>query len=186
MEIHLIRHTTPCIDKNVCYGQFDVLLKDTFEEEVRLVLEKLTDKADVIYTSPLTRCIKLAERIAQTFNLPVKEDDRLKEMNFGAWEMKRWDDIDKVALMKWMNDYQHERCPQGESYLDLIVRLKEFYNEINLKQYQSVVIVTHAGVIKSSLVILGELSLKDAMSIKVGFGSVLTMNSRALPIDAHS
>jgi alpha-ribazole phosphatase len=175
MEIHLIRHTTPIIDKNVCYGQSDVLLKDTFQEEAERVLEKLPRNADVIYTSPFIRCIKLAERIAQAFSLPIKKDDRLKEMNFGAWEMKRWDDIDKEALMKWMNDYQNERCPQGESYFDLVIRLKEFFNEIKHNQYQSVIVVTHAGVIKSSNVILGQRSLKDAMSTKVEFGSILTM-----------
>ncbi len=179
MEIHLIRHTTPGIEKNICYGQSDVLLKDTFPEEVKVVLEKLPCSADVIYSSPLIRCIKLADEIAQTFNLPVLEDDRLREMNFGAWEMQRWNDIDQEALMKWMNGYQYEQCPQGESYLDLVSRLKEFYNEIKLKQYRSVIVVTHAGVIKSSHVILRGLSLEDAISLKVEFGSILTMNITA-------
>ena len=175
MEIHLIRHTTPDVEKNICYGQSNVLLKDTFQDEYKLVLESLPYNADVIYTSPLTRCTQLAEEIAQALRLPVKKDDRLKEMNFGAWEMQRWDDVDQDALMKWMNNYQHERCPQGESYFDLMKRLEDFLEEIRMEKSQSIIIVTHAGVIKTCNAILNSVPFNDSMALKVEYGSLLTM-----------
>ena len=33
MEVILIRHTTPDVPTGTCYGQSDVPLKETFEEE---------------------------------------------------------------------------------------------------------------------------------------------------------
>ena len=41
MEIYLVRHTTPAIEKGVCYGQTDLNVAETFEEEVELVLKNL-------------------------------------------------------------------------------------------------------------------------------------------------
>jgi len=34
MEIYLIRHTTPDVAKGICYGQTDLDVANTFEEEV--------------------------------------------------------------------------------------------------------------------------------------------------------
>lgn len=41
MEIYLIRHTTPKIAKEICYGQSDIALASTFREEAKGVLQEL-------------------------------------------------------------------------------------------------------------------------------------------------
>ena len=41
MEIAIIRHTTPDVDKGVCYGHADVLLKDTFAAEFQVMQQML-------------------------------------------------------------------------------------------------------------------------------------------------
>ena len=62
MEVILIRHTSVDVPPGVCYGQTDVPLKPTFEQEAAVTQENL--KAflpfDHVYTSPLTRCVRLA------------------------------------------------------------------------------------------------------------------------------
>ena len=62
MEVILIRHTSVDVLPGVCYGQTDVPLKPTFEQEAAVTQENL--KAflpfDHVYTSPLTRCVRLA------------------------------------------------------------------------------------------------------------------------------
>ena len=37
MEIYLIRHTTPLIEKGICYGQTDLDITESFEEEVSMI-----------------------------------------------------------------------------------------------------------------------------------------------------
>jgi len=175
MEIHLIRHTTPDIEKGICYGQSDISLNDTFADESKLIPPKIVSTVDCIYTSPLKRCLVLADYLGQVFNVPVVEDDRLKEMNFGDWEMKRWNDIEQATLMQWMNNYEDERCPQGESYRDLVSRVEAFYSDVLKKEHKSIMVVTHAGVIKSSAVILQKLSLTEAMNLNVDYAGVTTM-----------
>ena len=45
MEIYLIRHTTPNIEKGICYGQADLDITETFLEEVEAIKPHLPQKA---------------------------------------------------------------------------------------------------------------------------------------------
>ena len=62
MEVILIRHTSVDVPPGVCYGQTDVPLKPTFEAEAAVTAENLKAYLpfDHVYTSPLTRCVRLA------------------------------------------------------------------------------------------------------------------------------
>ena len=61
MEIYLIRHTSVDVPAGYAYGQTDVPLKPTFEEEAEEVKKGLSDHTfDKVWTSPLTRCVRLA------------------------------------------------------------------------------------------------------------------------------
>ena len=55
-----MRHTAVDVPQGVCYGQTDVPLKPTFETEAtkrQPILQGLS--FDKVYTSPLTRCVRL-------------------------------------------------------------------------------------------------------------------------------
>ena len=62
MEVILIRHTSVDVPKGVCYGQTDVPLRDSFEEEASITAQQLqNDVFDAVFTSPLSRCTRLAD-----------------------------------------------------------------------------------------------------------------------------
>ena len=66
MEIYLVRHTKPFINKGVCYGQMDIPIDETlFMQSAKTVLDSLPAKVDAIYSSPLIRCSFLAKFIKQ-------------------------------------------------------------------------------------------------------------------------
>src|SRR5271155_6105875 len=116
MEVYLIRHTTPLIKKGVCYGQSDIPLAETFPVEAGKVLALLPKAIEVVYASPLARCYQLAKCI------PARElfvDKRLLELDFGEWEMQKWNDIDQEMLNAWMKNFVTMRVPNGESFIDL-------------------------------------------------------------------
>jgi len=87
MEVYLIRHTTPDISKEICYGQSDIELANTFHEEAEVILKGLPETLDRIYSSPLKRCLQLASLISHK---EIEEVPQLQEMNFGDWELKPW------------------------------------------------------------------------------------------------
>lgn len=172
MEIHLIRHTTPLIEKGICYGQSDIPLAGSFEEEWKKVQENLPESIACVFSSPLSRCLLMAEKIRQNYQVPLIEDRRLMEMNFGDWEMKAWHDIEQESLNKWMNNYVFESCPGGESYMDVIFRVKGFVEDLKKLSYQKILIVTHGGVIKTFYSILHKLSPEEAMKQTVVYGAI--------------
>jgi len=169
MEVYLVRHTTPIVAKGVCYGQTDLDVATTFEEEVMVTLSNLPDQFDMVYTSPLKRCRQLAERIDENCIL----ENRLMELNFGDWEMKKWDDIPLKEIQPWFDNYVDNPALNGESFMDLFNRTHEFLDEIKQHHLKRVAIVAHAGVIRTVLSKYNEIALKDVFSeIEVGYGSV--------------
>ena len=170
MEVYLIRHTTPQIEKGICYGQSDIPLMETFGIDIQNILQHLPDSVDVVYSSPLSRCVKLAEHIKS--DQKFTHDTRLMEMNFGSWEMKKWDEMDQEVLNEWMKDFVNVRVPNGENFIDMNNRVCEFIEELIKKQYKKVVIVTHAGVIRSVLCQILETPLQNAFKIPIDYGGI--------------
>ena len=84
MDIYLIRHTSVDVPAGTCYGQTDVPLKPSFEAEAATVKKELDRYAfDAVYTSPLSRCTRLAAYCGYPEAL---RDDRLKEIHMGDWK----------------------------------------------------------------------------------------------------
>jgi alpha-ribazole phosphatase len=174
MEIYLVRHTETVCEKGICYGQTDVGIATPYNLIFKNIAQQLPQDA-LLYSSPLKRCVLLAKHIQkQNDIINYKEDNRLMEMNFGDWEMKNWNEISQEDLNPWMEDFVNVRVPDGESFVDLHKRVSDFIeNEIHTKTPQKVIIVAHAGVVRSILCLLNSLPLKDAFQNKVDFGQVI-------------
>ena len=166
MEIYLVRHTITTADKTICYGQADVSVDiDQFKLSFPGILPKLPELIDTIFSSPLIRCSFLTEQLVKE-KYPmavVKYDNRLKELNFGNWELKKWDEINKQELDKWMINFTTEKVPGGESNKELHDRVISFWNKIT-KQNKNCCIVTHAGVIRSILSVINDSALDEAFT----------------------
>ena len=116
MRLVFIRHTSVAVERGVCYGQSDVPVAETFETEAEAVKMRLDAyRFDRVYSSPLSRCMKLAAYCG--YNNPIT-DSRLLEMNFGEWEMKRFDEITDPRLRLWYDDYLNVQATGGESAME--------------------------------------------------------------------
>ena len=169
MEVYLIRHTNPQTDKGVCYGQSDIPLSPTFTIEAKKLLTHLPHSFDIVYSSPMSRCYTLSQLISP--QQEVIQDERLLEMNFGDWEMKKWSDIDKIDLNKWMSDFVNVSAPNGECFIELNLRVNEFINELINQPYQKVAVITHAGVIRCFIARILEIPLRNAFKVPCNFSS---------------
>lgn len=176
MEIHLVRHTTPKVDLGICYGQTDLELADSFHEEAQVIIKSLPKSIDLLYTSPLKRCQSLTRLISSDFII----HDALKELDFGLWEMQPWDAIPKKQLDKWMENYIYEAPPGGESAIQLMKRVKAFYEMIQKDRAKSIVIVSHLGVIRCFYALFNQVSIEESFSdFKLPYGGTYSFRGQS-------
>lgn len=183
MEIYLVRHTTPLVEKGICYGQADLDVTASFIQEAVFIKQQIPAGAYTFYSSPLQRCSKLANYLAG--NTPVTYHNDLKELNCGLWELQRWDDIPRHEIDPWMNDFVNVPTPGGESYTTLFNRTTQCFNAIAAQQ-QPAVIVTHGGVIRSILSFITNTQLADSFKVfKLHYGCVVKVHVHTQPYTHH-
>lgn len=183
MELYLIRHTAPDIAAGICYGQSDVDVAQSFPAELEQVRNKLAHVIPArIYSSPLQRCSKLAEALALG---EVRHDARLKELDFGDWELKRWNDIPRGLVDVWAEDHVMQAPPKGESFHALYLRAKHFLHEVSTNpSEQTVLVFTHAGVIRALLSEALNLQLTDTFRLQIDYSGVtqITVDNGAMRV----
>ncbi len=162
MNIYLIRHTTPLVAKGTCYGQADLDITESFDEEVARIREHIPAGIETVYSSPLQRCKKLANTLFPQHNIVTHHD--LMELNCGSWELKLWNEIPKNEIQPWMDDFINIRVPDGESYLDLYERVVSCFEQIR-KEGKTAAIVAHGGVLRSILAYITQTPLKEAFDV---------------------
>lgn len=143
----LLRHTRPVLGKDYCYGRTDIELADSFESDARRAMANLPSFQRIV-SSPLSRALLLAERIAKLRNLPVSVDVRVSEMDFSAWEGRRWTDIPRAELDAWAADFLDARPHGGESVRMLRTRCTEAMEDYTRRPGDTLV-VCHAGVVRA-------------------------------------
>jgi len=181
MEVYLIRHTTPQVEKGIIYGHMDVPLAKSFTQEKEEILKQFPFTFDAVYSSPSLRCTQLAAAILPNY-IVQKE---LMELNFGDWEGLTWDAVAGAQCDAWMNDFVNIAPPNGECMLEMQKRIIKFWEHLLLQPYQRTAIVTHAGVIRVLLAHYRSIALKDSFAIKVDLGAVVKlMVSKSSP-EAH-
>ena len=172
MDLILIRHTAPDVQKGTCYGWSDVDVAPTFITEAECTLQKLREyfPIDKAFTSPLQRAAKLAAFCG----FPnAEKEERLKEMNMGEWEMQLYDNIKDPALQHWYEDYMNLPATGGESFPMLYSRVESFLNELKNKAYNKVAIFAHAGPIVAAAIYSGLCTKENAFGIAPVFGGIL-------------
>jgi len=170
MEIYLVRHTKTAIPQGICFGRTDVETAETFPQEAGKVKAFFDFEVDEVFSSPLQRCKKLAQAV---WPGRAKTDTRIVELDFGSWEMKKWDDIPQEKLLEWTDNYVKLAPPNGESFETMYARVKNFYcNSVFPLGCNTVAIVTHAGVIRASLALGMNIPLQETFNYPVEHGSI--------------
>ena len=171
MDVFLIRHTSIDVPPGTCYGHTDVPLRPTFPEEAARVKQQLDAHTfDAVYTSPLSRCTRLAAYCGYPDAL---RDDRLKEMNMGAWEMQLFDAITDPRIQEWYDDYLRVAPTGGESYPEMQRRISAFLDELKGTSHQKVALFAHGGVLMCAQVHAGKMLPADALRQLTPYGGII-------------
>ena len=163
MRLFLIRHPLPDVAAGTCYGRSDLALAAD-PLACAEALRPLLPANAPLFSSPLERCRRLAELLHPA----PRFDDRLRELDFGAWEMQAWDAIDRAALDAWAADPLHFRPPGGETVADLRLRVRDFLDGLA----EDAVLVAHAGVMKLCVAELAGIPATEWFAMKFDYGTV--------------
>ena len=177
-HIDVIRHGQPEGGRRYRgHGVDDPLSKTGWQQMWAAVPEK--PQWDHIITSPLSRCLRFAEALADTLSIDFSVADDLKEIGFGVWEGRTPDDIkhnDGDALQNFIQDPVHNR-PQGAEPLDDFAQRVWTVYENTLKEYhgQHILMVAHAGVIRAITSHILGMRLDDVYSkLKIEYATIVT------------
>lgn len=174
MEIIFIRHTSVDVPPGTCYGQTDVPLKTTFEQEAAATSKRLNEYAsfDRAYTSPLSRCTRLADYCGYA---DAERDSRLLELDFGDWEMRSFNEIKEPRLQTWFADYLNVPATNGESFAMQYRRVADFLDELKTRPYQRVAVFAHGGVLICAQIYAGLLKAEEAFNALTPYGGIISI-----------
>ncbi|MFC7365720.1 MULTISPECIES: histidine phosphatase family protein [Bhargavaea] len=99
---------------------------------------------DYLAGSDLLRCRQTAEFLFPA--IPYEPLPEFREADFGAWEMKTYDDLKAdVRYRSWINDPAVEHPPGGERFACLEDRVLLGIDQLRKQKVRSAAIVTHGG-----------------------------------------
>lgn len=165
MSMLLIRHAHTPMAGRFC-GRTDPELSEEGRAQAALLAATLAGEPIVqVISSPLRRARQTADPIAQTRSLAVEERAALSEIDFGHWEGKSWEEIerlDREYARTWISGYPHVPSPGGELFSEFTERvMREIRAGFDTPDGLTVV-VTHAGVLRVILTQLLQCSEQEA------------------------
>lgn len=151
-RIWLIRHGEPDADsRGRCYGRLDVGLAPAGREQIQAVAKMLAaEPLSAIYASPRRRTRESAEILAQGRSCAIQSEERLREIDFGDFEGRTYDEIARShpdLYRQWMAHPTETQFPNGESFRRMRERVLCAAREIfGRHRGQSIAVVSHGGV----------------------------------------
>lgn len=149
VELWLVRHARTAWNAEGRYqGWADVPLDDVGRAQARRLGRRLAGtRFERVVASDLVRAV-------ETARLAVGEptvDPRLRELDLGAIEGRRWDDLDDDVQRRLLADGAFT-APDGESVDDLRGRALAALDELPAGRHA---VVTHGGVVRVAMDVCG-------------------------------
>ena len=122
-----------------------------------------TFRPAAVYTSPLARCVRTGEILAQPFALTTSAIADFVDIDYGAWQGKSYDEVqaaEPAAFSRWRWTPHLAEIPEGETLHDLAARVVRVMHAIvAANRRQTVLLVGHDTVNRVSLLLALDASL---------------------------
>lgn len=132
-ELWLVRHGTTAWNAEKRYlGHTDIGLLPEAEQELASLREHLVGTEwRAVHSSDLLRCRQTLERIAPLHAGQAHMDSRLREIHFGEWEGRTYEELKHLARYReWIDSPQTVTPPAGESWSSFAARIDDFINDV--------------------------------------------------------
>ena len=153
-----------------------------------LVGNRLANEEDIaaVYASDLSRAMDTAKAITSHHQeLAITADKRMREIGFGPWEGKYWQEFeghDAALFKQWRQDVTSVTIPGIEAIDDFAVRVKAFMDDMVAKHpNDKVLVAAHGGSINMFVALAMEMPLKNCWRMQVNNTAIaeLRINSDA-------
>ena len=192
MKLILVRHGETHWNKDglVQGADSDIELNDTGLEQARRLAAFLRNEPlTAVLSSPLRRAIATAEVIASQHQLSVETDQGLKELKVGDLEGVSISNLRTTFsrfLLKWWQDGEAMKLPNGESLVDLQQRvwkvieglMERHESSSDLNRDTTAVVVSHYFVTLAIILKALDLPLEYFIKFKLDLGGVSILEFR--------
>lgn len=138
---------------------------------------------DRIVSSPLQRCARFAQVLAEQRGLPLSFEAGLQELHFGAWEglsAAQLMQTDEAGLGLFWNDPYGFTPPDGEPMLDFSARIHAALSRLHLHYAgERLLLVVHGGVMRLLLAEARGLPREQLLQVEVGHGALFSVTMAA-------
>lgn len=178
-SLTLMRHGFAEIPHDLCIGQLDASLTKLGRDAISLLAKNWpAPYPERIYCSDLSRTAETAHILAQQMNLPVVSDPRLREVFFGEWEGRSWEEIyckDPQLMERWGTDWVNIAPPGGESVRQLHTRVSQCYEELLQLPQSPTLIIAHAGSLRALACVLQRRPLDSLFDSNFSHGAPVSL-----------
>ncbi|MGI6375063.1 MAG: histidine phosphatase family protein [Anaerolineae bacterium] len=154
LRLLLARHGATALNHaHRIIGSSDLPLSDVGHRQAERLARRLAiERPDALYTSPLRRAVETAAHVAAACGLPARVDERLREIDFGAWEGLSMDEVaqrDAAALAAWRAD-PLAAPTGGEPPAQLLARVDALLADLQARHAgHAVALVSHGGLLQA-------------------------------------
>jgi len=154
IKLYLIRHA-PVKQVKDCFPKYNpnAIIKNN---QLRMLAALIPNNC-IWYVSPLKRAIQTAEALSKfvSYSKMIYEI-KLIEQNFGDWSGKKisevWEVLKKIKTKHNFSFISPEVSPpNGESFKEQCKRVEIWLEKLNVSEGKNIVIISHAGTIRSIL-----------------------------------
>ena len=176
-RLFIVRHGAALGSQGIAVGQVDLPISEAGAASIeRLRASWQGPPPDRLLSSDLARSKSTAEILNQSWNLDLEIDPRLREMDFGTWDGRPWNelrDTDRDRLDAWKDDWVGTAAPGGESFRDVEHRVNAWFDDLwPSLEGQTAVAVAHGGSIRTLACRILGLDLDRAFHFYLDHGRV--------------
>jgi broad specificity phosphatase PhoE len=119
--------TTTDNEAGIATGWREGRLSETGRKQARALGERRRDDGlAVVFTSDLRRAVETAEIAFSGSHIPVRQDSRLRECNYGELNGRPSTELDAEERLRRVD----QPFPGGESYRQVVERTRRFLNDL--------------------------------------------------------
>lgn len=166
-QIILVRHGQTAWNREERFrGHADIPLNETGLRQAQATADRiaLQWKPDVIYAGPLSRTLQTAQPTAELFNLTVRSEPNLIDVDCGNWQGLTPDEVRQrypAEFHAYLNSPREFQFPGGESLEAARPRAFQRVNELAQEHTgQTILLVSHTAL--NRLILLSVLGMDSS------------------------
>ncbi|MEA3374507.1 MAG: histidine phosphatase family protein [Campylobacterota bacterium] len=178
MMITLVRHAEVEERYLSCYnGHIDIGLSKRGHEQAKALAEHFeSNRFDAVYCSDLIRARETLSPIP--LSAAPNFTNQLREKSWGRHEGKTFDEIKMMENEGYESFDQWLALLDGEDMKAYTDRIGHFFTAfLPAQEYENVLIVTHAGVVRSLMSILRKIPIEEAFGIQFGYANYVVVDT---------